>query len=74
MSVNDTTGDLRNGLGFFNGSCMVIGLPHRGRNFANLNQLLIMLLQVGFVLRLSAFPLIAAAHRDGADAAQPFAR
>ena len=48
--------------GFFNGSYMVIGMPHRGQNFGNLNQLLIMLLQVGLALRHSAFPLIAGAQ------------
>jgi O-antigen/teichoic acid export membrane protein len=45
--------------GFFNGSYLVISLPHRGQNFANLNQLLIMLLQVGLALKHSPFPLIA---------------
>jgi O-antigen/teichoic acid export membrane protein len=45
--------------GFFSGSYMVIGMPHRGQNLGNLNQLLIMLLQLGLVLRHSAFPLIA---------------
>jgi O-antigen/teichoic acid export membrane protein len=45
--------------GFFSGSYMVIGMAHRGQNFGNFNQLLIMLLQVGLALRHSAFPLIA---------------
>lgn len=48
--------------GFFNGSYMVIGQAHRGTNFANLNQLLIMLTQVVLVMRHSSFPLIAGAQ------------
>jgi O-antigen/teichoic acid export membrane protein len=48
--------------GFFNGSYMVIGLPHRGQNFGNLNQLIIMLLQVGLAVKHAAFPLIAGAQ------------
>lgn len=44
---------------FFSGSYMVVGMPHRGQNLGNLSQLLIMLLQLGLVLRHSAFPLIA---------------
>jgi len=48
--------------GFFIGSYMVIGLPHRGQNFGNLIQLLVMLLQVGLALRHAAFPLIAGAQ------------
>jgi len=48
--------------GFFIGSYMVIGLPHRGQNFGNLSQLIIMLVQVGLALRHSAFPLIAGAQ------------
>ncbi len=48
--------------GFFSGSYMVIGMPHRGQNLSNINQLLIILLQVTLVLRHSAFPLIAGAQ------------
>ncbi|HSY71843.1 MAG TPA: hypothetical protein VK798_06345 [Alloacidobacterium sp.] len=48
--------------GFFSGSYMVIGLPHRGQNFTNLSLLLTVLLQVSLALRHSAFPLIAGAQ------------
>lgn len=48
--------------GFFNGSYMVIGVPHRGANFSNLNNLFIMLLQVALAWRHSPFPLIAGAQ------------
>lgn len=48
--------------GFFNGSYMVIGVPHRGANFSNLNNLIVMLLQVGLAIRHSSFPLIAGAQ------------
>lgn len=48
--------------GFFIGSYMVIGMPHRGQNFGNLNQLIIMLAQVGLALRHSPFPYIAGAQ------------
>src|SRR5579875_349947 len=41
--------------GFFNGSYMVIGVPHRGANFSNLNNLFIMLLQVALAWRHSPF-------------------
>jgi O-antigen/teichoic acid export membrane protein len=37
-------------------------MPHRGQNFANLNQLLVMMLQVSLALRHAAFPLIAGAQ------------
>jgi O-antigen/teichoic acid export membrane protein len=48
--------------GFFIGSYMVIGMPHRGQNFSNLGQLLIMLCQVVLALGHSPFPLIAGAQ------------
>jgi hypothetical protein len=48
--------------GFFNGSYMVIGQAHRGTNFANLNQLLVLLLQVSLAIRHARFPLIAGAQ------------
>jgi O-antigen/teichoic acid export membrane protein len=48
--------------GFFNGSYMVIGMPHRGQNFSNLNNLIIMFLQVGLALKHAPFALIAGAQ------------
>jgi O-antigen/teichoic acid export membrane protein len=45
--------------GFFTNSYMVVGALHRGYTFSNLNQLMIMLLQVGLVLKHASFPLIA---------------
>lgn len=48
--------------GFFTGSYMVIGLAHRGANFANVNQLLVMLLQVGLATARAPFHYIAGAQ------------
>jgi O-antigen/teichoic acid export membrane protein len=48
--------------GFFNGSYMVIGLAHRGANFGNLNQLVVLLLQLALVVRHAPFHLIAGAQ------------
>lgn len=48
--------------GFFSGSYMVIGVPHRGTNLGNVNQVVILFLQVAFVFRRSPFPFIAGAQ------------
>jgi O-antigen/teichoic acid export membrane protein len=48
--------------GFFTNSYMVIGIPHRGQNFNNLSLFLIMLLQVGLVMKHAPFPVIAGAQ------------
>jgi O-antigen/teichoic acid export membrane protein len=48
--------------GFFSGSYMVVGAAHRGTNFANVNQLAVLLLQLGLAIRHAPFHLIAAAQ------------
>ena len=48
--------------GFFSGSYMVVGLAHRGANFSNLNQLLVMLLQLGLTAARAPFHYIAGAQ------------
>ncbi|WP_026443107.1 lipopolysaccharide biosynthesis protein [Pseudacidobacterium ailaaui] len=49
-------------LSFFGNSYMVIGIPHRGQNFGNLFQFLVLLLQVPLVMKHASFPAIAGAQ------------
>jgi len=48
--------------GFFVNSYMVIGIPHRGQNLANLYQALVLFAQVALVLKHASFPAIAGAQ------------
>ncbi len=45
--------------GFFVNSYMVIGIPHRGQNFANAYQALILFAQFALVMKHASFPAIA---------------